>query len=340
MESFESSTLAEQQKLKEAEEIKRQEYEAYQEELKEYEKLGALKFQKVVFAVERLKFKVLKKICPNFLSYFDKYIDWKKENKIKAVKNTIEKREKISKKTPHLLKYYDKLESFKRKQKLRKEESIESVRRKVKVSHPKVLEFYDKYLKEISPYKGLSPEEQIDTAIYLAKISKMAMRKEFYQEENANYHMNPKSPTTMKKYLEWNKKIHVRGIMGNVAVILASLVALITGFTPALPIIAIELVSLGINFECINIQNYNLCRFKMKEDVLKKIEQRNMEKNIKKYGEAAKVIYKSLEENENLPSFTQIISNITDIEQAKQLRELLKQAQLERNLQMNRRNKR
>lgn len=328
-----------QQRAEKEEKVKkRQEVEAYKQELKDYEKLGALKFQDVVFKVEKIKFKVLKKVCPNFITYFDKYIDWKKNKKIKSTKRKIGRREKISLKTPQLLKYYDKLESLKRRNKLKKEEIKDNFRKKIKASYPKLLEFYDKYLKDIDPYEGLDPKEQIDMAISLSKISKMAIRKEFYQEKNANYHMDPKRPTSMKKYLEWNKKIHVRGLIGNALAIPVLLIALGLGFVPAIPLLVIELASVGINFECINIQNYNLTRFKIKEESLKKQEQFKRAKNIKKYGEASKIIYKSIATNEDLPSFSQIISEMTTKEQALQLRELIKKATAEKTAEMNRRN--
>ena len=37
-----------------------------------HEKLGALGFREIVFKLERLKFKVMKKICPNFVVYYEK----------------------------------------------------------------------------------------------------------------------------------------------------------------------------------------------------------------------------------------------------------------------------
>lgn len=341
MENTERQVLIDnrQQKTNEERERRRQELKNYREELKEYEKLGALKFQEVVFKIEKLKFKVLKKICPNFITYFDKYIDWKKKKKINNAKRKMERRERISSKMPHLLKYYDKLESKKRKMKLKREDDKEKIRKKIKASHPRLIEFYDKYLKEIDPYKGLDPEEQINMAITLSKISKMAMRKEFYQEKNANYHMDSKRPTSMKKYLEWNKKIHVRGLLGNLLATPVLLIALGLGFGPAIPLLVIEIASMGINFECINIQNYNLCRFKIAEESLKKQEERKRAKNIENYGEASKVIYKSIANNENLPSFSQIISEMTNKEQALQLRELIKKAAAEKAAEIDRGNK-
>lgn len=321
----------------EEKERKSQELAIYKEELKEYERLGALKFQELVFKIEKMKFKVLKRVCPNFIKYFDKYADWKKNKKIKKVKRVATRRERIKEKSPYFLKYYDKIESLQNSRKIKSKEAKDNLRKKVKASHPKLLEFYDRYLKETDIYEGLTPEEQIQMAISISKISKMTVRKEFYQEKNANYHMNSKYPTSMKKYLQWNKKIHVRGILANFITLPVLFALLASGFLPAIPLIAMEIASIGINFECINIQNYNLCRFKITEDALKRQEQRKISKRVKNYGEASKVIYKSLATNENLPSISDIISGIDNIEQARQLRELIKEVQSERCTQIDRR---
>lgn len=329
----------EQQRIKEEKEKRQQELEAYKEELRVYEKLGALKFQEVVFKVEEIKFKVLKKLFPNFIAHFDKFADRKKNKKIKSIKSKMSRREKISNKSPQLLKYYDKIESLKRTRKIKKEERKEKFRKKIKVSFPKLLDFYDKYFKEVDPYEGLTPEEQIQKAIELMKISKMAIRKEFYQEKNANYHIDRKRPTSMKRYLEWNKKIHVKGIIGNSIAIPILLVASALGFGAAIPFLIIEILSLGINFECINIQNYNLCRFKMTEESLKKQEQRKTQKSIERFGKAAEVVYKSIEKSESLPSFEEIVEKIENIEQLRQMRDLIMKETKERQSEKNRGNK-
>ena len=63
-----------------------------EKKLKYYEKLGALKFQKVVLKVEEIKFKTLKKFFPNFIVYFDKYCDIKKKFLLKKAKSKSEKK--------------------------------------------------------------------------------------------------------------------------------------------------------------------------------------------------------------------------------------------------------
>ena len=57
-------------------------------------KLGAVQFQKIVFAVEKIKFKVLKKLVPNYLTYFDKHVDKMTKKKL-AYANSEEERQAI-----------------------------------------------------------------------------------------------------------------------------------------------------------------------------------------------------------------------------------------------------
>lgn len=238
----------------------KEEKEKYYKKMKQYERLGALKFQKIVFLIEKGKYKLLKKICPNFIKYFDKYCNWKQK---KELKHTIGEEEE----------------------------------KKIK----------NKY-----------------------KIAKMAMRKEFYEEKNRNYHMNPKRPTEIRGYLEWNKRVHKNGLIKDSIVITILIGLSISGFTPAIPLLISELMSLGINIQCINIQNYNLCRYKIMEDGLKRREESSLQKSVEEYGEVAEVIHKTIEKEEDLPTIDDIIDNIKTKEQLDQLKLLLLRTKKER----------
>ena len=222
-----------------------------QEEL--CKKLGAEKFQKVVFKVENIKYKLLKKMWPNFIVYFDKRCDKQKQRQLKKAK-TEEERKKI----------------------------IEDCRNR-----------------------------------------KMAARKELNREQNINYHMDMNKPMEMLYYLDWNKNIHKRGVIQNSILIPLLIVAASFGYTIAIPFLVEELFSLFVNFQCINIQNYNISRIKLREEQLTKIAERRQQSNIKKYGEAAKVIDKAMSQTEEIPSFKQIIENAKTPEELQQLRELV-----------------
>ena len=238
------------------------EREEYKKKKKLYKKLGAEKFQGIVFQVESIKFKILKKLCPNYIKHYDKWCDFREKRVLKKATTDLEK-EKIKENT---------------------------------------------------------------------KFLKMEMRREFNQEKNRNYHINLNNrPTDIYKYLEWNKKVHKKGLIKNIFLILSSTIAVSIGFSQLIPIIILELISAGINFECINIQNYNICRYKIAEGFMKKREEKMIQSKIEKYGEASEIIHKSIKEKEQLPTFDEIISNAKTREQLYQLRELILNEKNKRN---------
>ena len=242
----------------------------YKKQIQLYKKFGAEHFQKIVFGVEKVKFKLLKTICPNFIKYFDKYADFKQKRILKNIKSPNTSAEVIEK----------------------------------------------------------------------FKFSKMAMRREFYQEKNINYHINNNNPTEIYEYLQWNKDVHKHAMIKNLIAIPIYITGIALGFTvPATILLSCELIGLGINFECINIQNYNICRYKLSEETLKKKRERRQKENIEKYGEAAELIRSNVEKQEQLPSMAEIINNATSKEQLSQLRELLLRELKERNINYNRGNK-
>ena len=235
--------------------MKKNEREKYKKKLSTYEKLGAIKFQKVVFGVERVKFKIIKKLFPNFIKYYDKYCDFIKKSALKKA----------------------------------------------------------------------SSKEEADQIVKKITDSKMAMRKEFNQEKNRNYHINSKKPTEIYKYLEWNKEVHKKGIVTNAVLMLLAVIGITMSVPGAVPLLVIELISAGINFECINIQNYNICRYKIMEDKLKREEEYKTNKAIEEYEKAADVLHKSIEKKADLPSMQDIINNINTTEELEQLKKFIRQ---------------
>ena len=65
----------------------------YQKRTKICEKLGALKFQKVVFKVEKIKYDILQKVCPNFIKYYEKLSDKIVKRKLKKYHSEPRKKE-------------------------------------------------------------------------------------------------------------------------------------------------------------------------------------------------------------------------------------------------------
>ena len=64
----------------------------YKKKIKKCKMLGALNFQEFVFKTEAIRWKVLKKVCPNFvIKCCDKYYDYKTEKKLKRTHSNIVK---------------------------------------------------------------------------------------------------------------------------------------------------------------------------------------------------------------------------------------------------------
>lgn len=233
----------------------------YKKKIRTCEKLGAKKFQKVVFKVENIKWKVVKKIIPNYIGFGDKIIERNRNKRIKRAKS----------------------------------------------------------------------EEEIATIKRMAALQKMALRKEYNNRENLNYHINKERPTQFLNELNWNKNVHKRNLVWNSVLLPTSIGLSIAGFWPAIPFAVYETVSTFINFQCVNVQNYNIYRIKRIEDKLKKKEQKDEQEKIEKYKEGYQVIGDKIEEKKDIVNIDEIVNSITSIEQLKQIRELLTQEQLKRN---------
>lgn len=221
-----------------------------------YERLGALKFQKIVFIVEKLKFKIIDKFCPNI---YIKYNNW-----------------------------------------------------------------CDKKVKKLCS-KNISDEEK-KQIIFEYNCSKMSFKKELVEKKNINYHINNNNATKFYKYLEWNKRIHKKSMIGDIVYIILSIIGMLLFNNILFVIASISLVtffiSLVIDFECINLQNYNICRLEEKKHVLKKIEERSNKKDLEKYQEISKDIYEELTTSIEMPKSETIVSKLTTREQIEQLRNL------------------
>lgn len=219
-----------------------------------YRFLGAEKFQKVVFGVEKLKYKIIEKFFPN-------------------IKET---HEKISNK---------------RFQKRLKNEPIE----------------IQQYL--LAEYQN----------------QKLAFRKEIVYKQNRNYHYNLNYPTRFVKYLEWNKNIHIKGMKKDV-VMLTGTIGLTFFLGNPIPLLSVLLIltnaiHLLIDFECVNLQNYNLERFQRKETykLLEKVEEKKKIENLEKLGESIKPVVNAITSQIELPTVHQVVSDISTIEQTRKL---------------------
>lgn len=199
----------------------------------------------------------------------------------------------------------------------------------IKKFFPKYIEWCDKLYdrsrdKELQ--KATTPEQHKRIIDYYRK-QKMIMRKEFHREQNRNYHMDENKPTEILHYLNWNKEVHKRGMIKNIATISALAIPIGLGIAPILtiPLAVLELGSLFINFQCVNIQNCNIYKYKQCEEALKKREQRKTKKNIEQYGEAGAVISRTMDKTQEIPTMTQIIESIETKEELEQLKKLVQE---------------
>ena len=184
---------------------------------------------------------------------------------------------------------------------------------------------YDKYcnLNLKIGLKRAKTEEERKKIKEEIKFAKMAMRKELNQEKNRNYHVDPNRPTEIIKYLEWNKSVHTNGLIKNIVLILLSVVGLSCGLTWLIPLLAYEIIGCTINFECINIQNCSICKYKKCESALQKRESKKIAHDIDNYIEAEEVIQSAIDKSDNLPTFTEIIGMIKTKEELRQMKQML-----------------
>lgn len=225
-------------------------------------KLGAVQFKKIVFIVEKIKFKVLKKLVPDYLKYFDKHVDKLTKKRLKEAKT----------------------------------------------------------------------EEEKQIIIYKSKIDKMQERREFYQEENRNYHIRKENPTQIIKYLELNKKIHKNGLVGNAIFGLLTIPGLIFGSKLALMFLVFEIIEAIINFECINLQNYNIYRLTKVKDKIEKKEKAKIERDSVLYKEISEDIHKVVMEKDEIPTIDDVLACADTPEKLEQLKQLLAKTKSQRNI--------
>lgn len=221
-----------------------------------YEKFGAVWFQKVVFKVEDLKFKLIDKFCPNIGEWYSKKCDCKVR--------------KLCSKT------FD-------------EEKRKEIRREY-------------------------------------NYRKMRFKRELVEKKNRNYHMTLNNANSFYDYLLWNKKIHMHGIIKNLVCIggYSILLNYLSGFWFGIVLadLVFNILSLGVNFQCVNLQNYNICRFKEKEDVLIRLEERKKAKDVRNYSLVGEKIYNQLEKSVECPKGSDIVDLLNSQEELEQLRKL------------------
>ena len=276
----------------------------YDKKIELCKKLGADKFQKVVFKVEELKFKFIRRFIPRYIEHMDKLYDWIGKKELESSKKSLKRYKRI------------KEDTIQRLSRTTSEEKKTRIKKRA-----------NRKLKRIK--QSIIPAEVIKKNV---QSNKILMRKEYYLSQNRNYHMDLDRPTEMLSYLEYNKRVHMNGLKRN-AVFLPIFTGLSIAFPIVTPLAAYELASTFINFQCVNIQNCNIYRFKQKEKQLKKIEETRTRTNIRKYGKVSSIVSKELAKTEDrLPTMDEIIASVgNDKEALAELRQLALSTMSKRN---------
>lgn len=166
------------------------------------------------------------------------------------------------------------------------------------------------------------------------KYKKLKIKRQYVNSKNDNYHLNVINVDQLKNYLNWNKKVHQKGLMANIiSMVITIPIILFSGevlSSIASFVLGYSILCGVMNFECINLQNYNLLRYEQKYEKLKKLEQRNILKKVKKYKDANEIVAKSFEKNDDIPTINDIILNIETEQQKNQLIKLIEEEQQRR----------
>ena len=136
------------------------------------------------------------------------------------------------------------------------------------------------------------------------------------------------NPTEIISYLKYNKAVHKSALTRNLvlAIVASSFIVIGVGTGIAASFIAVQTICAIKNWQCINLQDYNICRFELHKKTLEEKQRRTREQNDRKYYAANKVIEQALDttkEKSTIPSPEEIISSITSIEQCQQMKEML-----------------
>lgn len=197
----------------------------------------------------------------------------------------------------------------------------------IKTIFPGFVKKYEKHCDRIRDraLKKATTAEEKKRIIDECRNQKIAMRREWNREENRNYHMDENKPTEFLYYLNWNKDVHKKGLIRNAITIAAATGALALGVAPALAgtLLACEIFGAFINFQCVNIQNSHIYRFKMLEPALRKREKKKNQQNVQNYSNAAKVYARTIEQTMDVPTIQQMIENVRTPEELAEIRKML-----------------
>ena len=218
--------------------------------------LGAKRFQKYVFILERVKYKIVEKLFPNLQEDYEKRLN-------KALDKALEEEQDEIKREAIMKNYHDRV---------------------------------------------------------------LASRQETNNRHNRNYHINKDNPMEFIKYLKSNKKIHMKGLVGNGVIYLIGIPLLATGVISPLVggiVLGINTINTIVNFECVNLQNYNIKRLEKNRKQFEELKARREERDLESYKNVTSVVSSKIKNQREIPKVEEVVKEISTKEQLEEMRKLL-----------------
>ena len=185
----------------------------------------------------------------------------------------------------------------------------------------KINSMFDK--REAKLLKRCKTEEERKRVREEISLQKMLNKREDNYEMNRNYHVFRHRFSELINYLNYNKAVHMRGMLID-SIALPVLTALSFVNPIFIPLVGLDLVSLAINFECVNLQNYNIYRFEKNKDIIMKKEQKAIQNTQAHYTEGVKIINKVIDSEEKTMSANDRLKEIeSNKEELIKLKELI-----------------
>ena len=148
--------------------------------------------------------------------------------------------------------------------------------------------------KEKRMLKRCSSEEEAKQIKQDINTMKMLNRREDNYEMNRNYHLFRNRFGELLNYLKYNKDVHKRGVIIDSAC-LPGLIALSVVNPIFIPVAALDAISLFLNFQCVNLQNYHIYKIEKNREAFAKKERQAISNTQQNYSEGVKLINKVIE---------------------------------------------
>lgn len=179
--------------------------------------------------------------------------------------------------------------------------------------------------------KRCSSEEERKQIKQEVNTMKMLNKREDNYEMNRNYHLFRNRFGELLNYLNYNKNIHKKGIIMDSAC-LPGLVALSVVNPIFIPFAALDAISLFINFQCVNLQNYHIYKIEKNKETFAKKERQAITNTQYNYSEGVKLINKVIEADDKVLSADERLKQIeTQKESLIKAKEMILKEQERRN---------